>query len=249
MLYEGNNPIIKIIGVEHMCWEQGYFNVAPRTYSALVFRISGSARITANEKDYYINSNDIMYLPQNLGYTAEYTDTETIVFHFETQFDDKEIEIYSLLNTEQAYKLFITANNLWLNKEPGYTVYTTAQLYLILGLLLESNTKASQPEYFLKAISFINSNFKENSLCVDAICNESGIGATQLRKLFNKYYNKTPTQYITELRLEYARTLISNGISIKSAAYESGFNDTKYFARVVKKYFNCTPSKLKEYGK
>ena len=58
-----------------------------------------------------------------------------------------------------------------------------------------------------------------------------------------------PVAYITDLRLEYARNLISGGMSIEAAAVESGFNDPKYFARRVKKHFGCTPSKLKTYGK
>ena len=56
-------------------------------------------------------------------------------------------------------------------------------------------------------------------------------------------------EYITRLRLEYARRLIANGVSVESTAYESGFNDPKYFARVVKKHFGCTPRNLKTYGK
>ena len=249
MLYEGNNPIIKIIGIEHMHWEQGIYKVEPRKYSALAFRISGCARIVADKKEYCINSNDVLYLPQNIGYTAEYTDTEVIVFHFETLYNDKNLEVYSFKNTEQVYKLFISSNALWANKEPGYNVYVTAQLYLILGLMLERSAKALQPDYFLKAMSFINSNYKNNALCVNLICNEAGISATQFRKLFKKYFQKTPMQYITELRLEYARNLISNGISIKAASIESGFNDTKYFARVVKKHLGCNPRELKDYGK
>ena len=70
-----------------------------------------------------------------------------------------------------------------------------------------------------------------------------------LRRLFKKYYDKTTIEYITSLRLEYARNLISNGMSIENAASESGFNDSKYFARVVKKQFGCSPREFKAYGK
>ena len=84
---------------------------------------------------------------------------------------------------------------------------------------------------------------------VDMICAEAGIGSTAFRQLFKKHYQKTPVEYITDLRLEYARNLISSGVPIGNVAYESGFNDTKYFARVVKKRLNCTPRDLKNYGR
>ena len=249
MLYNGNNPILSIVGVEHMCWNEGTFNVEPREYSALAFRMSGSATIHCRSKEHCINSNDILYLPQKMGYTAQYTDTEMIVIHFVTAQDDGEIELYPFQNGEQLYKLFLRAHTLWEKKEPGFAVFAMAQLYTILGTLLESETKTNLPEHFLKAISFMNSNYKKNNMSVDMICAKAGISATSFRQLFKKYYQKTPVEYITELRLEYARNLISGGASIEVAAYESGFNDPKYFARVVKKYLGCTPRALKAYGK
>ena len=69
-------------------------------------------------------------------------------------------------------------------------------------------------------ISFINSNYKNNALSIDMVCAKAGISATLFRKLFKKYYQKTPTEYITSLRLEYARKLISGGMAIENAAYE-----------------------------
>lgn len=249
MLYNGENPILRIIGIEHMRWNGGTFQVAPREYSALAFRISGSATIHCGGREYDINTNDILYLPQNMGYTAKYTDTEMIVVHFITMRDDSKIELYTIQNTEQIYKLFLQAHELWKNKEPGFTVYTISLFYTILGTIFEKETKTVLPPYFLKAISFINANYKSNRICVEGICAQAGIGATLFRQLFKKHYQKTPTEYITDLRLEYARNLIAGGMTIENAAYESGFNDPKYFARVVKKRLGCTPRQLKIYGK
>ncbi len=249
MLYSGNNPILRIIGVEHMRWNGGAFKVAPREYSALAFRISGSAIIRCGGNEYHINTNDILYLPQNMAYTAEYTDTEIIVIHFVTVQSDSEAEVYSFQNGEQIYKSFLQAHAFWENKEPGFTVYTMSLLYSILGTILEKETKTNLPSHFLKAISFINSNYKNKNMSVGMICTQAGMGATAFRQLFKKYYQKTPTAYITDLRLEYARNLISSGMSVENAAYESGFNDPKYFARIVKKHFGCTPRAFKVYGK
>ena len=249
MLYEGNNPILKIIGVQHMCWKGGVFDIKAREYSSLAFRISGNATITTDLNVYYIHSNDILYMPQNISYKAEYTDTEMLVIHFVTSENDSDMEVYSFQNVEQIYKLFLNALSFWNNKEPGFHVYALSQLYMILGIILEKSTRTNQPKHFLNAISFVNSNYKNSALSIDMICTEAGIGATQFRQLFKKYYQKTPMEYITSLRLEYARSLISNGVSVEKASFESGFNDSKYFARVVKKYFGCTPRDLKTYGK
>lgn len=249
MLCNGENPVLRVVGIEQIRWSGGTFDVAPREYSVLSFRISGSTVIRSGGRTYHIETNDILYLPQNMGYTAEYAATEMISIHFVTKQDDLQIELYSFQNGDQLFKLFLNAHALWEKKEPGYEVYVMAQLYTILGTLLENETKTVLPQLFLKAVSLINSRYKSNSLCVDMICAEAGISATVFRQLFRKHYQKTPMEYITDLRLEYARNLISGGVPIETAAYESGFNDPKYFARVVKSRFGCTPRALKAYGK
>jgi AraC-like DNA-binding protein len=142
----------------------------------------------------------------------------------------------------------LSAHVLWQKKAPGYKAYVQEKLYHILGLLCESEIISQMPEVFLNAVSYINANYTDNTLNIEKICKNAGINATNLRILFKKHYHKTPTEYITKLRLEYARNLISCGVSIVDAAEESGFNDSKYFARVVKKHFNCAPRYLKSYG-
>jgi len=249
MLYNGENPVLRIVGVDHIRWNEDVFEVPPREYAVISFRIRGSATISGGGNVHHIQTNDILYLPQHMGYTAEYTDTEIICIHFVTMYDDPEIKLYTFQNGEQLYKLFLQTLALWKEKKPGFAFYCLAQLYSILGILLENETKAVLPPHFLKAVSFINANYRDPNISVDTVCAEAGIGATVFRQLFKKHYQKTPTEYITKLRLEHARNLVSRGVSIEEATYDSGFNDPKYFARVVKKYFGCTPRDFKTYGK
>lgn len=248
MLYQGDNPILQIEAVEHMRWQGGTYRVAPRNHCALAFRIRGTAKLDSQGGTCHVDTNDVLYLPQDLGYTATYTDTEIIVIHFVTRRSDKRIELYPVEDSGRIYKLFLRAHALWQNKEPGYKVYVMSQLYAILGMILETHTKTNLPPHFLQAISYINANYRAG-ISMQSICEHSGMSATVFRQLFRKHYKKTPVAYITELRLEYARSLIAGGMPIEQAAGESGFNDAKYFARVVKKHFDCTPRDLKNYGK
>lgn len=98
---------------------------------------------------------------------------------------------------------------------------------------------------YLKGVSFMNAQFKNRNISVPQICKEAGMSETNFRKFMKLYCGKTPIEYLTQLRLEYARNLISYGVPIKQAAYESGFNDPKYFSGMVKKYFGCTARDLK----
>lgn len=249
MLFEGNNPITGIVSVEQLSWGGGTFQVAPRDYAGLAFRIKGTAVVTVDGQEYYVNQNEVLYMPQNLAYRAKYTDTELLVIHFETLRDDRSPEVYGPEDTAQLYQAFLRAHSLWENKAGGYSMYILSEIYRILGLIGEKETKTNLPPCFLVAISYIHSHFKENDLSVEAICHSAGIGQTSFRLLFQKHYGKTPVEYITDLRLAYARNLIASGATVERAAYESGFNDPKYFARTVRKHLGCTPRQLRLYGK
>lgn len=248
MICECQNPILSLLTVTKVCWDEGSYKVAPREYSALAFRVKGTGDFISDSGNFFVGVNDILYLPQGLGYDVKYTDTEMLVFHFTTQNTDSLPEIFTPQNTEQIYKLFLQALMIWESKESGFLGRTYSILYKILALLFENSIKENLPDYFLNAVSFINTNFREN-INIKNLCRDNGISESGFRQIFKKYYSKTPVEYITDLRLEYARNLIAGNMPITEAATQSGFQDPKYFARVVKKYFGCTPRDLKMFGK
>ena len=235
--------------MEQIRWVSGTFQVAPREYSALTFRIRGAATITVGQQQYTLRPNEILYMPQGLAYTAEYADTEMLAIHFVTERSDTQPEIYAADRSQRTYEAFCQAHDLWQTKAQGYGVDTMAQLYHIFGLLCRREAKRNLPANFLSAVEYIHGNFKDPGLSAVAICQSAGIGQTNFRQLFQKHYRKTPVEYITDLRLEWARNLIASGVSVEQAAADSGFNDPKYFARTVKKRYGCTPRQWKIYGK
>lgn len=249
MLYEERNPILWVENVEHLTSSSGTFQVAPRPYCSLSFRIKGTARVETKDGGYTVNTNDILYLPQNLAYTAHYTETEMITFHFVTQKNDPKIQVFSFENGEKIYKTFLTAKELWQAKVPGFDLYAMSALYTALGMIHQKEAHAQLPPHFLLAVSMLNSGYTNSRLNLAEICAQAGIAQSRFRQLFRLHYGKTPVDYLTDLRIEHARSSIAGGMSVEQAAYESGFNDPKYFARIVKKRFGCTPRSFKSYGK
>lgn len=249
MFFELENTITEVCGVDQIRWNKQNCDVVPRKYCALAFRTKGEGVIHYNGKEIFVGANDILYMPQNIGYSAEYTDTEIFVIHFVTSVSDDTAEVFSLDNTEKIYKLYMEALNTWQNKKTGYKIFTLSLLYQIIGIIYKEQQIVTLPKSFVSAVSLIHSSFKDSTLSIKNICFEAGIGETYFRKLFSEHYKKKPTAYINELRIEYARNLISSGLSIEKAAIASGFEDSKYFARVVKQYYGCTPREWKDYGK
>lgn len=105
-MYDGDNAVLRIVGVEHMYWQDGEYEVEAHEYSVLAFRIKGTAAIESGAKEYFVNTNEILYLPQNMSYTARYTDTEIIVIHFITQRDDSYIKTFAFIVVKRYINCF-----------------------------------------------------------------------------------------------------------------------------------------------
>ncbi len=66
-------------------------------------------------------------------------------------------------------------------------------------------------------------------------------------RLFHKHTGVTFKQYLTELRLDYAKQLLEdNGVSIIDVGYECGFNTPSQFYRAFKGVYKMTPSEYRE---
>ena len=243
MLYEGSNPILRITDIAQLCIPFGSFTVRSREYAELLFLINGSITVSSREKEYAIKPGYILYLPQKLEYTVSYADAEMISVRFITAANDCEPEIYALYGFQMFQTLFATVLGIWTKKNFDYQISTLSFLYRILCTIYN---RSHIPSNLKKAVAFIHANYSDSELKIEQICAHAGISPTRLRELFRNHFNVSPKEYIIKLRLIHARTLIADGAPIETAAFESGFNDPKYFARVSKKYLNHTPSELKD---
>lgn len=248
MLYTCQNPITELLLVGRFSWKPRHLAVEARPFSALAFRIEGGGNLRCGGKTYFLSPGDVLYMPQGLSYEHEYTQTDLLLFHFVTAFNDTEPEVYKLKNPEEMARQFQKAIAVWEEKAPGYMGKTISIFYKILGLLAENEAQVSLPAHFTQAVSLLTESFHYSELRIGDICRQAAISETVFRQLFQKHYGKTPIAYITELRLEHARNSIVNGVPVEQAALDSGFSDSKYFSRVVKRYYHCTPRQLKLYG-
>lgn len=68
------------------------------------------------------------------------------------------------------------------------------------------------------------------------------VSQEHLTRLFKKETGQTPLQYLTRLRMENALFLLLNtSDSVASIARACGFENGNYFARVFRRYLNCSP--------
>jgi AraC family transcriptional regulator, dual regulator of chb operon len=74
----------------------------------------------------------------------------------------------------------------------------------------------------------------------------SGRSPEHLSRIFKKYFNETPTEFITHLRLNYAANMLANSDEdITSVSMDSGFDNLSHFYHLFKKQFNASPREFR----
>jgi AraC-like DNA-binding protein len=93
----------------------------------------------------------------------------------------------------------------------------------------------------VQAKLFIDNNYSEN-INLNHISKEAYFSKFHFIRLFKKCYNKTPHQYLTYVRIERAKELLSNEIKIAETCTLIGFDSLSSFTGLFKKYTGFTPS-------
>ncbi len=242
------NISIKIKEIIQMSWEKSCVYVSPRPYHALVFRSCGGATFTVQNQSVAAKSADVVYMPANLSYNADYPEKSKIIaIHFYSDYDGA-IENFELYSPGIVSALFEKVYSIWTKQGQGYYYQATSLFYEILANIALQNDNLSKSERyhdFFAAVEYMKNNFMQADLSVEYLSVIAKMSNTYFRKLFVEKYGETPSKCILGLRLSYAEKLLSTGkYSINEAALMSGFSDPKYFCRVVKKVYGCPPSKV-----
>ncbi|QWX83914.1 helix-turn-helix transcriptional regulator [Cellulophaga sp. HaHaR_3_176] len=87
----------------------------------------------------------------------------------------------------------------------------------------------------------------KNPFTIAQLAIVSGINQFKLKKHFKLIFGKPIFSYVTDLRMEKAKSLIVNeGFTIAEAAYEIGYKNPQHFTVAFKKVYNFLPSSLKK---
>lgn len=84
-------------------------------------------------------------------------------------------------------------------------------------------------------------------LNVQSLARELKVSYTWFRRTFAQHTGASPHQYLLDLRLARARSLLSEtSLAVKAVARQSGFEDEHYFCRLFREKVGVTPTQWRE---
>lgn len=120
-----------------------------------------------------------------------------------------------------------------------------AFLYAFTYLENSQYNKPTKLDPLIELTNLIDNHYhKENSGCFYA--NKLDISIKQLNILVKERYGKTVSGLIQDrLLLAAKRNLILSHDSVKTIAYQLGFEDPSYFSRFFRRYMGCSPNQYR----
>ncbi|MBQ9774067.1 MAG: helix-turn-helix transcriptional regulator [Clostridia bacterium] len=248
MFFEAENFSAQLFLINRFTSGARGARVKARQFSALALRTCGEATFhCADGTSLVSRAGDVLYLPHGLAYDAAYTDMEVLAIHFWDTSEGNTAENFTPRSDSIAL-LFEKAHRLWEIGTPVARMEATALFYRILAALAANAPTSEDGEStaFSRAVELLTREYRDPDLSFPAVCERAGLSESAFRRKFCARYGKPPVRFLAELRLSEAqRRLISTQESVEEIALACGFRDVKYFSRVVKRHFGCTPSELR----
>lgn len=107
----------------------------------------------------------------------------------------------------------------------------------------QEENKQEGTAFIDKVTLLVVKNLSDTDFNIDRLCQEMAMSRTLFYIKLKSYTGKSPQDFIRIIRLERAATLLRNGRPVNETAALTGFDNSKYFSTVFKKYFGVSPSK------
>lgn len=98
---------------------------------------------------------------------------------------------------------------------------------------------------FNELIEYVNENFT-GKIQLGPLAARFGFSKGYVCALFQKYYNKSLSLYLTDLRMEYAKKLLEEKtLLVKQVGAMCGYADYYHFFKVFKNYYGVSPKEMR----
>jgi AraC-like DNA-binding protein len=121
-------------------------------------------------------------------------------------------------------------------------------VYSLLALSAGQRPKEDASDLIVqKCVSAINENYKDPFLNINSLSGKLNIHRTTLSKVFKKKMGVSPIEYLVSIRMQKALSLLKEtSFTIAEIAEQTGYSDSNYFSKAVRKTIGLSPGKFRK---
>ena len=225
-----------------------------RDYHLLLI-ISGKCIAYHNKNEYVLFPGDIvLYAP---GEAQKYTfihECKSLWIHFsgtavEEILDSCSLKsgAYHLKPDEQLNNIFYTIIKRFHNEKTlKYTNASVIELLCTISDKIHNSYTQNCPSGIYDVANYITQNYK-NNFTIEELAKISGYSKSRFFFLFKYHMDKTPVEFLRDIRLSSSRDLlVSTNLSVNEISLCSGYVDALYFSRIFKDKYGVSPTQFRK---
>ena len=235
-----------------------FLHSKPRTFNSFVLNLSGVGKYTVDNQSMIFRKNDFFFLcsglihqHRNIGEDLHSYAYVNFTTNNDNIFCQKPFIPMLILpdygDLESDFESLLSA---WEYKEGSYLTRCYEFIYRILnfmiGDLLEEKQQDFQYKRLKPAVARIHNNFRRELKIEElaSLCNQS---ERHFRRCFEKFFEKSPKEYIIHLRFQTAKDLLHNTTnSIKEISEYVGYDSIYNFSKAFRILFGVSPSEWRK---
>lgn len=214
---------------------------------------SGKEKWTLDEQNLFFTYPEMNYrfqhfeeMPNDICLSIKFSDSlAEDIFSF-SDFDLRKMPPVVLQNNRIGFLYWQISQLTENNREPLETEIAAAELLSALGSE-ERNRKfynKKQMKWYaerIEAICQLFQNQYEDHHSLNSLSRFVGLSPFHLTRIFKELTDKSPHQYLIEIRLSKAAEQLLEGLSITEVCYACGFANPSHFSRLFQRSFGTTP--------
>ena len=213
-----------------------------RKFSLIHYVYSGKGTFTKNGKTYHLSRGDAFVI--NEGEENYYCADREEPWHYfwisfsTDSFGGKFSRLESPVFKVKNETIFTEP----IEREECGTLtpeFVISKLYLLYDEVF-NKVQTDSRDTETEAAIYINQNLA-GKLTVNGIADAFGLDRSYLSRCFKKKHGISIKQYMINARMNKASELLKKGLSVKEAAFLSGYEDALAFSRMFKKIYGISP--------
>lgn len=171
---------------------------------------------------------------------------EYMYIHFEGSRAEELFRRFGISNHNRLFEGFDGIIPLWQDSLAGAnenTIDLASESVLLYTFARLFKSVTPRDTLISKILKISEENFTDPALSLASVSAQLGYNPKYISHLFKKELNVTYSEYLRNLRIQYAVSLLDHGLdSVKNIALLSGFSDPLYFSTVFKKAMGISPT-------
>lgn len=225
-----------------------------RHHCGLLYTVEGTETYHFHDKSISAAPHSLLFIPKGEKYTITLHGEQSIVKVIDFELIPCDIPRPFCIKFRKNSTLpsyFTDAEKIWFKKKNAYSIECKACFYKIVAQAIKRESNHLNSKNYSKiadAVNYIHEHYTDPDFRIEKLLEISKISSKYFETLFSKEFNMSPKEYVTSLKMERAKELLSSEKStVGDVAFQLGYSDIYHFSKIFKNKTGHSPSEYRNH--